>query len=338
MRHVTVHLELEVATTADMVLAIAVATTANVVAETLAVTSDGVPLDAIPIEVAHGGRLHRLRDVAPAHVVVEYAATFRGRSGTGRIHRQRLVPVHPAEPVLRNRIASGRGRLPSSPVSAVISCFPRCRAGSVRTSPTFPARRARSTARSAPCWLGRGYVGISPISPSRCSERTGSRREWWRCAHRDWIRWTSTRSSRHASMTRGSSSIPHASRHGRPSFGLRPVPTRPIPRSSRWSPDRWTSPPCRSVPWSSPPCRQTAFRPGATALRPTHRRAVRSGSIGAGEVRNFAMMLPWDGRRSGSGVKTSLASNRSPAGRQRRVERARQRAPGGRSSRCQEPR
>ena len=80
MRHVTVHLELEVATTADMVLAIAVATTANVVAETLAVTSDGVPLDAIPIEVAHGGRLHRLRDVAPAHVVVEYAATVEGEA------------------------------------------------------------------------------------------------------------------------------------------------------------------------------------------------------------------------------------------------------------------
>ena len=78
MRHVEAHLALEVSTTADMVLAIAVARSPNVVAESLVVTADGAQLDPVTIEVAHGGRLHQLRDVAPARVLVDYSASIEG--------------------------------------------------------------------------------------------------------------------------------------------------------------------------------------------------------------------------------------------------------------------
>ena len=78
IRHVTAHLELEVATTADMVLAIAVARSPNDVAESLVVTSDGARLEPVAIDVAHSGRLHQLRGVAPARIVVDYSATVEG--------------------------------------------------------------------------------------------------------------------------------------------------------------------------------------------------------------------------------------------------------------------
>jgi len=77
-RHVEAHLELDVAATADMVLSIAVAHTPNIAAESLVVTRDGSPLDPATIEMANGGRLHQLRDVAPGHVVVDYSATIDG--------------------------------------------------------------------------------------------------------------------------------------------------------------------------------------------------------------------------------------------------------------------
>ena len=78
MRHVAAHLEMEVATTADMVLAIAVVRSPNLVAESLIVTADGTRIDPVIIDVAHGGRLHQLRNLAPAHIVVDYSATIDG--------------------------------------------------------------------------------------------------------------------------------------------------------------------------------------------------------------------------------------------------------------------
>lgn len=78
MRHVEAHLELQVSSTADMVVAVAVAHSPNVVAESLVVTADGVEIDPVTIEVAHGGRLHQLRDVAPARIVVDYSASVEG--------------------------------------------------------------------------------------------------------------------------------------------------------------------------------------------------------------------------------------------------------------------
>jgi transglutaminase-like putative cysteine protease len=78
MRSVTAHLELMVTTTADMVLAVAVADSASIATESLVVRHDGVDLDPVVIKTAHGGRLHRLRSVAPGPITVDYSATVEG--------------------------------------------------------------------------------------------------------------------------------------------------------------------------------------------------------------------------------------------------------------------
>jgi transglutaminase-like putative cysteine protease len=78
MRHVEAHLELEVTTTADLVLAIAVSRSANLVAESLVVTADNSRIDPTTIDVAYGGRLHQLRNLMPARIVVDYSATVEG--------------------------------------------------------------------------------------------------------------------------------------------------------------------------------------------------------------------------------------------------------------------
>ena len=74
-RHVSAHIELEVATPADMVFAIAVANEASCVHESLEISSRGRPLPLEPFALCPGGRFHRLRDVAVGHVSVDYRAT-----------------------------------------------------------------------------------------------------------------------------------------------------------------------------------------------------------------------------------------------------------------------
>src|SRR5918993_1401089 len=77
-RHVTAHLALTVSTRSDMGLSIAVADDADRLSESLRITSDGEPLVATPIGAPHGGRLHQLRDVGPAQITIDYAATVVG--------------------------------------------------------------------------------------------------------------------------------------------------------------------------------------------------------------------------------------------------------------------
>ncbi len=77
-RRVTAYLQLEVAATADLVLAIAVAEGIDRADEALSITLDGVPIQSTPIDAPHGGRLHQLRGVEPGHIVIDYRATALG--------------------------------------------------------------------------------------------------------------------------------------------------------------------------------------------------------------------------------------------------------------------
>lgn len=88
-RHVFAQLELEVASPADIVLAIAVAEGPERASETLTVELDGSPVDAVAIGAPHGGRLHQLRGLAPGRLTVDYEASVIGQAPP--------IPVEDAE-------------------------------------------------------------------------------------------------------------------------------------------------------------------------------------------------------------------------------------------------
>lgn len=73
-RALTSHVEIEVAETADLVLSVAVAQTNDIHAEQLRATLDGEPVEVDEIPDRHGTRLHRVRDVPPGALVVDYEA------------------------------------------------------------------------------------------------------------------------------------------------------------------------------------------------------------------------------------------------------------------------
>lgn len=79
-RVLSTHLEIEVAEEADLVLAVAVSSGYTREAESLLVCNDrgGVACEAI--EAGHGARLHRLRDVVPGTLVIDYEVTVHGTS------------------------------------------------------------------------------------------------------------------------------------------------------------------------------------------------------------------------------------------------------------------
>lgn len=77
-RVVSAHLEAEVVDDADLALAVAVAGSYRCETESLRVALDGSTIEPEPIEVAHGGRLHLLRDVGVGSLVIDYEATVSG--------------------------------------------------------------------------------------------------------------------------------------------------------------------------------------------------------------------------------------------------------------------
>lgn len=80
-REVTSHLEVVIASSADLALAIAVAEP-YIRDETLAIRLDGADLTPLLLDAPHGGRIHLLRDVGPGRLVVDYWAIVSGATET----------------------------------------------------------------------------------------------------------------------------------------------------------------------------------------------------------------------------------------------------------------
>jgi transglutaminase-like putative cysteine protease len=79
-RVLSTHLEIEVAEEADLVLAVAVSSGYTREAESLLVCNARGDVACEVIEADHGARLHRLRDVVPGTLVIDYEATVHGTS------------------------------------------------------------------------------------------------------------------------------------------------------------------------------------------------------------------------------------------------------------------
>lgn len=79
-RTVSARLTLDVGSTADLVVAIAVADTNERTEEFMVVELDGEPLEPTVVRTDHGGRLHQLRDVEPGRLSVKYGVTVIGEA------------------------------------------------------------------------------------------------------------------------------------------------------------------------------------------------------------------------------------------------------------------
>lgn len=79
-RLVAVHLVIDVASHADIVLGLAVADGPERASESLVIELDGVTVQPLPLHAPHGGRLHQLRGVDPGRLTVEYTATVVGQA------------------------------------------------------------------------------------------------------------------------------------------------------------------------------------------------------------------------------------------------------------------
>lgn len=79
-RVLSTHLEIEVEEEADLVLAVAVSSGYTREAESLLVRNDRGDVACEVIEAGHGARLHRLRDVVPGTLVIDYEVTVNGTS------------------------------------------------------------------------------------------------------------------------------------------------------------------------------------------------------------------------------------------------------------------
>jgi transglutaminase-like putative cysteine protease len=78
MRTVSSHLEIDVTTTSEMVLSMAVAATSGVFDERFEARVDGVPVDVSEITDAHGTRLHQFT-ADPGSLIIDYSARVEGR-------------------------------------------------------------------------------------------------------------------------------------------------------------------------------------------------------------------------------------------------------------------
>jgi transglutaminase-like putative cysteine protease len=76
LRHVSARLELDVTSTADLVVAIAVAEGHDLGHECLTIELDGAVVTPQPIGAPHGGRLHGLRGVASGRLRIHYTASI----------------------------------------------------------------------------------------------------------------------------------------------------------------------------------------------------------------------------------------------------------------------
>jgi len=79
-RLVAVHLVIDVASHADIVLGLAVADGPQRSSESLVIELDGAAIEPLPLGAPHGGRLHQLRGIAPGRLTVTYNATVVGQA------------------------------------------------------------------------------------------------------------------------------------------------------------------------------------------------------------------------------------------------------------------